>query len=317
MKKRSLKKGIYIALAIVFSAAIIVVGVSYYILGQLTFVDDPMFYGKKQSELSQEIRTELFKRSDIQKVSYFSRDGLLLAGYLIKRENAKGNLVLCHGYRGAKEFMYGYIDMFPQFNVLLFDFRAHGQSEGSIISIGCHEYKDVLASADFMKKHLKGVEGKDLPLVILGLSMGGAAAIKAAEIEKNICNALILDSTFSNLKKIMARGFLVKSGLPYFPIYYVLSAMFQYFGSCDAVSMDTAAAIEKITVPVMIIHSCNDSFTKPSHSLKLYEHAGSKHAKLWIGPKCRHGWLHSYYTDLYKKKVFKFLKNVGLEVEVV
>ncbi len=312
--RKSIKKGIYITIASLIICCVVILGVSYYILGQLTFVDDPMLYGKKQSELAQEIRTELFKRSDIQKVSYFARDGLLLSGYLVKREHAQGNLILCHGYRGAKEFMYGYIDMFPQFNVLLFDFRAHGQSEGSIISIGCHEYKDVLASADFMKQHLKDADDKDLPLVILGISMGGAAAVKAAEIEKKVCNALIIDSTFSDLKKMMERGFLLKSGLPYFPIYYVLAAMFQYFGACNVVSMDMATAIEKITVPVMVIHSCNDSFTKPSHSLRLYEHAGSKYAKLWIGPKCRHGWLHSYYTDLYKKKVFKFLKHAGLEI---
>lgn len=155
MMRKSVKRGIYITLAGLLVVSMVVLGISYYILRELTFVADPLIYGKKQSELAQEIRTELFKRSDIQKVSYFSRDGLLLAGYLIKREHAQGNLVLCHGYRGSKEFMYGYIDMFPQFNILMFDFRAHGQSEGMVISIGCHEYKDVLASVDFMKKHLQ------------------------------------------------------------------------------------------------------------------------------------------------------------------
>jgi alpha-beta hydrolase superfamily lysophospholipase len=283
-------------------------------LGELTFVADPLVYGKRQSELIEEIRTELFKRSDIQKVSYPSRDGLMLSAYLVKRQNAQGNLILCHGYRGAKEFMYGYIDMFPQFNILFFDFRAHGQSEGTVISIGCHEYKDVLASTDFMKKHMKADNGGSLPLVLLGISMGGAASLKAAEIEKNACDALIVDSTFSNLAKILERGFTLKAGLPYYPFFYILKIMFQYFGACKILSMNTAEAVEKITLPVMFIHSCNDSFTKPSHSIRLYEHSASRYAKLWIGPKCRHGWLHSYYTDIYKKKVFKFLNKAGITI---
>lgn len=312
--RKSVKTSIYIAIASVMVLSIVILGISYYILKQLTFVADPLIYGKKQSELAQEIRTELFKRSDIQKVSYFSRDGLLLAGYLIKREHAQGNLVLCHGYRGSKEFMYGYIDMFPQFNILLFDFRAHGQSEGMVISIGCHEYKDVLASADFMKKHFYSDDGKELPLVILGISMGAASAAKAAATEKNLCNALIIDSTFSDLRGALERGFSLKAGLPYFPFYYVLQTLFQYFGSCDISMMNTMATVEKITIPTMFIHSCNDSFLKPSNALRLYEHTGSKYAKLWIGPKCRHGWLHSYYSDIYKKKVFKFLKKAGVEV---
>ncbi len=310
--RKTIKKGIYIGLIVFFSSCIVVLGISYYVLSQLTFVADPVIYGKKQSDLAQEIRAELFKRSDIQKVSYFSQDGLLLSGYLIKRAQAQANIVLCHGYRGAKEFMYGYIDLFPQCNLLLFDFRAHGQSEGAIISIGCHEYKDVIASVDFMKKHVKAVDGKNLPLIVLGISMGGASAIKAAEVEKGLCDALIIDSTFSDLRKALERGFSLKSGLPYTPFFMVISKMFQYFGACNISTMNTAAAVEKIDTPTMFIHSCNDSFLRPANVIRLYEHTGSRYAKLWIGPKCRHGWLHSYYADLYKKKVLKFLNKAGI-----
>jgi fermentation-respiration switch protein FrsA (DUF1100 family) len=144
--------------------------------------------------------------------------------------------------------------------------------------------------------------------------MGAAAAAKAAEIEKTMCNALIIDSTFSDLKHALERGFSLKAGLPWFPFFYVVKLLLQYFGSCSILAMDTAAAVERITIPTMFIHSCNDTFLKPSNAVYLYEHTGSRYAKLWIGPKCRHGWLHSYYTDMYKKKVLKFLKKAGLEI---
>jgi fermentation-respiration switch protein FrsA (DUF1100 family) len=130
-----------------------------------------------------------------------------------------------------------------------------------------------------------------------------------------MCDALIVDSTFSDLRKALERGFSLKSGLPHTPFFTVVVAMFKYFGACEIEAMNTAEAVEKVTIPIMFIHSCNDSFLKPSNCMRLYEHAGSKIAKLWIGPKCRHGWLHSYYTDLYKKKVLKFLKKAGLALE--
>ena len=151
---KKIKKGLYVALTILFVGIIAILSISYYALRQFTYTYDPLIYGRKQSEIAQDFRTELFKRSDIHKAPFRSLDGLLLDGYLVQREHAEGNLVLCHGYRSTKEFMYGYIEMFPQLNILLFDFRAHGQSEGKVTSIGCHEYKDVLAAAHFMKKHL-------------------------------------------------------------------------------------------------------------------------------------------------------------------
>lgn len=295
---------------LVISAAVL--GISYYILSQLTFVADPMLYEGRQSEIAKMISDELFKRTDIEKISYPSRDGLRLSAYLIKRKNAKANLLLCHGYRNTKEFMYAYIEMFPQCNIIMFDFRAHGESEGGIITIGCHEYKDVLASAEYMKNEVRGDDGRMLPLVVLGISMGGASAVKAASVERRFCDALIIDSSFSNLNKMIRRGFSLKVGLPMFPFLYVTKAMLEYFASCSIDTMDNQKAVESIIIPILFIHSCNDSFIKPSHSMRLYEHTHAPHTKLWIGPQCRHGWLHSGYSETYKHKVEKFLKKIGI-----
>jgi pimeloyl-ACP methyl ester carboxylesterase len=290
---------------------------TYYILRQLTFVSDPIIYGKKQSKIAQEIREELLKRTDIRTVSFVTEDHLKLVGYLFTRLHAQANVLLCHGYRGSKEFMYGYIDMFPQCNVLMFDFRAHGQSEGDIISIGCHEYKDVIAAAKYMKQLTKGPNGKDLPMIFVGVSMGGSSAIKAAEHDKGLCNALIIDSAYSDLRRMMLRGFTLRVGLPYYPFFPMLKFLFQHWASCDISMMNVMKSVENLTLPIMFIHSCNDSFTPPSHSLRLYAHSVSKNPKIWIGPVCRHGWLHSYYSDIYKKKVFKFLRKSGIVLEPV
>ena len=299
----------YLVIATIIIFGISIFSISYYVLSKLTFARDSVFYGKSQSELAREIRDELLKRSDIAEVSFYSKDNIKLAGYFLGRENAQANLLLCHGYRGGKEFMYGYLDMFPKFNILMFDFRAHGQSEGKITSIGCHEYKDVIAAAHFLKDKTTSAGKKPLPLIIIGISMGGAASIKAAETDAGLCDALIIDSTYSDLKRTIIKTFSAKSGLPHYPFYPIVKTMLEYFGGCSLDIMNTSKAVRKIYKPILFIHSCNDNFTSPKNSLMLYENASSKYAKLWIGPKCRHGWLHSYYSELYKKKVTKFLAH--------
>lgn len=282
----------------------------------LLYASDSVFYGKKQSILAQDIREELFKLNDIQNIKFKTVDNLTLSGIIIKRPKAKANLLLCHGYRASKEFMYAFIDLFPDFNMLLFDFRAHGQSEGKMISIGCHEYKDVAAAAEFMKQSIHSQDGSSLPFIILGISMGAASTLKAASIDPNISDALIIDSTFSDLHGIMIKGFAIKSGLPYYPFFPVIRYFFEKTADCKVCEMNPVKCVEKIVKPILFIHSCNDNFIAPKHGLRLYEHATlSRYAKIWIGPKCRHGWLHSYYSDIYKKKVNGFLhKAINLDV---
>lgn len=310
MKKISFRKKIILSVSILVFMILISVALSYYMLLKLVYAGDNVFYGKKQSDIEKELRSELLSRKDAQVVTFKNQDGQTLSGILIKRSDARANVILCHGYRGSKEFMYGYVDMFPQFNILLFDFRAHGQSEGRIISIGCHEYKDVIAAVDFMKGAVKNPEGIKLPVVLLGVSMGGASAIKAASEKSDLCDALIIDSTFADLTKIMVKGFTIKAGLPYYPFFPLIKWMFEESADCCINEMNSMCYAKKISKPIMLIHSCNDKFISPANTLKIYESLNqAKLAKVWIGPKCRHGWLHSYYGDIYKKKVSKFLNH--------
>jgi pimeloyl-ACP methyl ester carboxylesterase len=297
--------GLFIASA---CSLLIIFSISYYALSKLTFAGDRIIYGKKQSELAREIREELLKRKEISQIAITSEDNYKLSGFLVKREGATANLIVCHGYRGGKEFMYGLFDMFPNWNILAFDFRAHGESQGDITSIGCHEYKDVLAVTRFMKKTFNNQT--KLPLFILGISMGGAATLKATEIEPDLCDAMIIDSSYSRLNVMIMDGFGNKSGLPHYPFFPIIKQMFHYVANCDVSNMNPVESVKKIKKPILFIHSCNDTFTTPKRTLELYANVPDQSkCKVWIGPNCRHGCLHTYYSALYKEKVEKFLRQ--------
>lgn len=294
----------FIFFGCVFIALMMVMGISYYTVYRFVSAGDRIVYGTKLSTLTLDIRDELLKRTDVQTVTFDTSDDFTLHGLLFARPKAQANLVLCHGYQGCKEFMYGLIDMFPTYNILAFDFRAHGQSPGSTTSIGCHEYKDVIAATDFMKNY-----DKNIPLIVLGISMGGASALKAAEMKQDLCDALIIDSTFSELKTMFLRGFMLKVKLPYYPFFPLARAIFHYVNNCDIHNMSPFESVKKITQPILLIHSCNDKFINPENSLQLFSVAQNKSTRLWIGPRCRHGWLHTYHAPMYQKKVLRFLNQ--------
>jgi uncharacterized protein len=297
-KKTVIAIGVSIALSIA-----LIVGISYYTVTKLAFPADYVAFGTSQSALVNELRQELLKRGDIVQVGFNNQDNQRLAGFLIKRPHATANLVACHGFKGNKEWLYGLIDMFPHWNILLFDFRAHGQSEGNIITIGCHEYKDVIAAAAFMRE----TTTTSLPMILYGVSMGGASILKAVQMVPDLCDTLIIDSSYANLYRIVLRTFATKTGLPFYPFFPVTKYLFEHVTDCDISSMNPAKCVKNIQQPILFIHACNDTFTPAVHSVRLFRNAINPQSNLWIGPRCRHGLLSSYYTDLYKQKVAAFL----------
>ena len=78
-----------------------------------------------------------------------------------------------HGYRGSSERdLCGGVQRCFKLgrSALLVDQRAHGRSDGHIISFGVNERKDCLAWVDFMVKHF----GPDVKIILTGISMGAS-----------------------------------------------------------------------------------------------------------------------------------------------
>jgi len=282
--------------------------ISYLSLHKLIFVSkNIMFEGENMYRFAQRVRNDLINRFDAQPFTCTTKDNTLLHGLLVKRQNPIATLLLCHGYKCCKELTAGYVDMFPTCNIVMFDFRAHGENKKTITTVGCHEHKDILAVTKWLKE--KEPDLYTIPFVILGVSMGGAAALSAMKHNLTLCDALIIDSSFSNLKTVLHNTFIRKSGLPTFPFLTIMEKMFNYLGACNLETMKPLESVKKIKQPLLLIHSCIDKIVPVQESLLMYAQAAKTGAKLWIAPECKHGWLHKKYPELYKKKINKFLKK--------
>lgn len=292
--------------------SITLVAISYRAYISLTRDTRRHIDGKDFTSATFEMRKEILQKYDVKEVRFNSADGVSLAGIFIHRSRAKANLLVCHGYRSFKERNLDLIEMFPQFNIFFFDFRAHGQSSGEMTTIGLKEFEDVIAAVKCVKE-----KTKDLPLCILGISMGGAAALKACGAnatkmcDTGLCDALILDSVFTDLETEVGHAFAQKSGLPTFPFLNVIANLAFYCDNCDVTKFRPIDYIKNINVPLMIIHSCVDELVPTHNALELYETccAEKKNAKLWVAPPAKHAHLHRVHPEFYKNKVIKFLER--------
>lgn len=127
-----------------------------------------------------------------------SGDGVRIAGWYIPAANKAGTtgptVVLAHADGANKSEMLAWASpLHAAYNLVLFDFRNHGQSSGQVTTMGVREVADLRAVLDWVTE-----KKRPSSIAVLGVSMGGAAAIKEAVGDSRVA-AVILDSTHATL----------------------------------------------------------------------------------------------------------------------
>ncbi len=125
-------------------------------------------------------------------------DGTRIAGWYIPAGSQAGptgaTVVLAHADGANKSEMLEWAALLhANYNLVLFDFRNHGQSSGEVTTMGVREERDLRAVVDWLDESKKPTS-----VAVLGVSMGGAAAINEAAADTRV-DAVILDSTHATL----------------------------------------------------------------------------------------------------------------------
>ncbi len=232
-----------------------------------------------------------------------TKDGKKLKGWLIYSKNSKGIVICLHGYPANKSDILPVVEfLYPDFSLLLFDFRAHGESEGKVCYFGLKEYLDVESAINFIKNDKRT---KDLSIGIWGYSFGGAVGIISSS-KYNEIKALVSDSAFANFPD-MVKNYYKKLG----PLKYIFSSFSIFLGRyvfrCDFKLNSPENFIKNVKCPVLIIHSRNDEFVPFSHAEKLYGLANFP-KEIYV-VEGTHTGLERAYTDEYRKRVKRFFET--------
>jgi pimeloyl-ACP methyl ester carboxylesterase len=133
--------------------------------------------------------------------------------WYIKTANAKGTVILFHGYGGKKSDMTYKSDEFIKMghSTLLVDFIGSGGSEGNQTTIGSKESENVKTCYDY----LRGKGEKNICL--FGTSMGAAAILKSIHDYKISPEGIIIECPYGTMYQTVCARFRTMH-VPNFPM---------------------------------------------------------------------------------------------------
>ena len=129
-------------------------------------------------------------------------DGKLLQGEFWAQSHPAPSIILCHGYRVPRHHLHpvAALEYRCGYNVLLFDFRGHGQSARAVTSGGIAEVRDLEAALTAARQQPEVLPGK---VILHGFSMGASVALLLPP--NSDVAAIIADSPYARLDAILRR----------------------------------------------------------------------------------------------------------------
>jgi alpha-beta hydrolase superfamily lysophospholipase len=248
-------------------------------------------------------------RLRFENIEFKSTDGKQLKGWFLHAEGPppSSTIIIAHGLGASKS---DFVDLGAHlirdgFNVLLFDFRAHGESQGSACSLGLNEQDDLRAAVEYVKAR---PDTSSQNIGVYGFSLGASICILAAANDQRI-GAVVADSPFSGLREMAAHVLRRSYALPSFPFIHILNC---YYRVCFSKWMEHVTPLNKISGisprPVLLITGDQDSMIPPDHTKNLYQAARTP-KELWVIKGASHGSTMAVAQDRYYQKVSLFFKE--------
>jgi len=236
-----------------------------------------------------------------EEVAFQAADGLMLHGWWVPAAGSDRAVVIMHGHGGSMDWD---VHRAPAlhaagFNVLLFDFRAHGRSEGQTVTFGYLERQDVLGAARFLR-------GRGMRRIgLLGFSFGGIAAMLAAPICPDIA-AVVSDGGPARLRTaITARG--VELGAPRWLsalLAWLTVAMTSLRLRANLFHYEPVRWVGRISPrPILFVHAGHDQYLPDFEDLYA---AAQPPKDAWRVPQAGHTKISEVLPDEFQRRVIAF-----------
>lgn len=224
---------------------------------------------------------------DYEDVGIETVDKLKLRGWIVPQGSDKTVLVL-HGYTSSKydeDYIKPIIEILARngFNVVAFDFRAHGESDGEITTLGEKETEDMIRIIDWLEKN-KPELAKSIG--VIGYSMGGAVSIMLAARDKRV-KAIVVDSPYMDIVASGQRWIMRIKGFVrniLLLIYPLIIRFAKSEADIDLNKLNVYNYATKIDQPILIIGGEKDDLVTLGEIKKFYDMLRSHNDKveLWI-----------------------------------
>lgn len=222
---------------------------------------------------------------------------------------AKGTVLLFHGIMSNKGLLLPEASAFRSmgYNVLLVDFRAHGNSGGNTTTIGIRESEEVKLAYD----HIAGLGEKNI--FLWGSSMGAVVIAKAIADYNLQPSGMILEMPFASLQthlqaRARALGF---QGLPEKPFGFFVSCWMGWQKGFNGLKHRTTDYAEKINCPVLLQYGKQDTYVQNRETDRVFNAIASPVKKMEAYEGAGHESLLLYDAVQWEGAVKPFLSGNG------
>jgi pimeloyl-ACP methyl ester carboxylesterase len=239
-----------------------------------------------------------------EEVDFKASDGLSLRGWWVPAPGSERAVVILHGHGGSMDWD---IHRAPAlhaagFNVLLFDFRAHGRSDGRLATFGYLERLDVQGAVEFLKR--RGMRR----IGLLGFSYGGIATMLAAPICPEV-DAVITDGGPARMK-IAIIGRCVEANLPRGLAAFLAWLVVNMTSLRLGVNLSRYEALRWVGQiaprPIFFVHGELDQYCPDFEEL----YAAAKQPKeVWRLPGIGHTKASETYPEEFRRRVIDFFNR--------
>jgi hypothetical protein len=204
-------------------------------------------------------RRVLGARPSICRDVALTNQALQLKGWQCEAATARrGTIVYLHGVADNRSSAAGVIERFTRrgFDVVAYDSRGHGESDGDTCTYGFFEKDDLHRILDTVGPG---------PVVLVGSSLGGAVALQEAAHDPRV-TTVVAAETFSDLRTVATERA---------PVYFTSGIIARAFrlaeqqGSFSVDDVSPVSAAADIRIPVLLIHGAEDVDTPPDHSRRV------------------------------------------------
>ncbi|MBI2955068.1 MAG: alpha/beta fold hydrolase [Chloroflexi bacterium] len=232
-------------------------------------------------------------------------DHVLLKGWFIGSAGTKA-IVMLHGVNSIRDDpSVGILEMAVALSragyaMLMFDFRAHGESSGTEYSLGILEVRDVAGAL----RYLKGRGATEVG--VIGYSMGAATALLAAPEHPEI-RAIVADAPFADLAELFYSRLHEATGLPRV-FNRGVTLMIRAIIGQDITSIKPVQAMARLEErPLLLIHGTADDIVPVEQTYTL-QTAGVRNPNLetWIVPGSSHAQAYRDHPEEYLSRVISF-----------
>lgn len=231
-----------------------------------------------------------------------SESGSTISGWHCRPSESNGVIVLLHGIRGSRLSMLERARMLHDsgYATVMIDLQAHGESPGEAITVGHLEKHDARAAVEFARR-----KHANEPIGVIGVSLGGAAAVLASPLE---IDALVLEAVYSTIDDAIHNRVSAKLG----PAAAVPSALLLLqlsprlgFSAADLRPIDH---MPNLACPVCVVSGTADRHTTLAETRSMFD-AAAEPKDLWLVEDADHADLFGVDQAAYREKILDFFEQ--------